>query len=108
MALEFLFAFFYTEDPDSLLCEPFDYERSFIIPASQAVKHEYQKDIKPFIHGIIAKFLDGIPVFRRHLETGYSLLTQFLDNRPALRFGKLAALNINSGRLHLLNLILFK
>ena len=104
MALELLFSFFYTEDPDSLLCKPFDHERGFIIPAPQAVKHKYQKNIKPFVHGIIAKFLNCIPIFCCHLETRYAFLAQFFDDRPSLFFSKLAAFNTLHGNVIVIHL----
>ena len=67
-------------------------------------EYEYQKNIKPFVHGIIAKFLNCIPIFCCHLETRYAFLAQFFDDRPPLFFGKLAAFNTLHGNVIVIDL----
>ena len=73
---------------DPVLYEPFYYKGCFISDTPNAVKHEHQQNIKPFL---LCQFFDDlqlVPVFSSYLVARNAFLLFLMDNHPAHFFAK--------------------
>ena len=90
---------------DILLDEPLHHKGRFIVLASQAVKHEYQQNIKFSLQGHLLYLLNGVPVLGGDLDAGNALLGKFLDDFPSgVLFAKLPAILLLHGDVVLFHL----
>ena len=87
MIIKSLLSFYSTPDLNAIAYKPLHYKRSFVITASQTVKHIDQQNIKFSLYSIPLDFLYRVPVFRRNLKTGNTLFVNFLFNTPILTTG---------------------
>ena len=77
--------------PDSLLDEPFHYERRLVGPAAQTVEHEYQQDVEASLLGVLLHLLELVPVIGADLEAGHARLLLFQYDFPAHLPGEVPA-----------------
>ena len=68
MVFEALLPFFDAPYFNALLREPFDHKRCLVIFASNAIKHKYKQYIEFSSKGCLLQILNGIAIFRGHLE----------------------------------------
>ena len=77
---------------DAVLHEPLHHKGSFIVLSAQAVKHEYQQNIKLALQGHPLYLLYCVPFLGRDLEAGNTFLGKLLDDLPSrLTLDKLTA-----------------
>ena len=64
--------------------KPLNDKRRFIIPATEAVEHKHQKNIKFPFDCVCLDFLNGVPIFCGNLEAGNAFFVEFLRDDPVL------------------------
>ena len=89
--IETLFALLSAPHPDAVSYKPFHDKGRFICDTPDAVKHENQKNIELSISGVILDDLQLVTGRCADFVTGHALFLFFVDDDPALRFGKLVA-----------------
>ena len=82
VAVETLLAFLDAPYPDTVGNEPLHHEGRFIIAASKAVKHEYQRHIELASQGIRLNLHDSVALISFHLVARYTFLVELLNDFP--------------------------
>ncbi len=67
---------------DSLLNKPLNHKRSLIVASADAVKHEYQQNIKLVQHGALFDFNDGVTSICTDLVAGDAFFGNLIDYLP--------------------------